>query len=50
MICSIDFSKNIEMYNAFKESPQIGSKLKQYLIFDDTQTTVWIIWQDGDTL
>jgi hypothetical protein len=47
MICSIDFSENVEMYNAFKYNMELEKELLQYLIFDDDKHTVWIIWGDG---
>jgi hypothetical protein len=47
MINSIDFSENIGMYQALKYSMELEKEFLQYLIFDDDNHTVWIIWKDG---
>ena len=45
MICSIDFSDNVEMYKAFKNN--ISEKYPQlltFLMFDKNNHIVWICW------
>ena len=57
MIGSVDFSKYNEydengevinkMYEALKGIVSRDTKKSQYMIFDDTNKTVWICWYDG---
>ncbi len=49
MICSVDFSDNVEMYNALKNTANIESvfyneEIVKYGIFDDNNTILWLVW------
>jgi hypothetical protein len=46
MINSIDFSEKTEIYKAVKDEVLSNVLLSQYVIFDDSELTLWIIWGD----
>lgn len=43
---SIDLSDHKGMYNALKTEVNDNNHLKNYMIFDDIEYTVWLIWWD----
>lgn len=46
IIGSINFSEHKDMYNSLKEQTLKNNNLKDFIIFDDTKSTIWICWYD----
>ncbi len=46
MIGSVDFSGHEEMYNKFKARNEFRAPVKDFLIFDKDNCTVWICWYE----
>lgn len=44
MIGSIDFLGHEEMYTSFVSETERNDKVKDYIICDEDNLTVWIIW------
>ena len=44
MVGSVDFSENEELYKNFKVENENRSIVKDFLIFDKDNLTVWLCW------
>lgn len=44
MIGTVNLSDHKDMYNSLKEQAIANSQLKNYVMFDDEESTVWIYW------
>ena len=51
MIGTVDFSGNEEMYEAFvKNITEDNHELLDFLIFDEDNKTVWILWGERNLI
>ena len=52
VVGTVDLSENTYMYNALKNAndnydDEKQEKFDRYLMFDDEEKTVWVIWYEG---
>lgn len=48
LIGCVNFSGYSDMYNALKNKTDERDDIKDYIIFDDENYVVWIIWYEGN--
>ena len=46
LLGTVNLSKHQDMYNSMKKEISNNSKMKDFVIFDDTDSTVWICWYE----
>lgn len=51
MICSVDFSENIDMYKELeKDISENNYELLDFLVFDEINSTIWICWYERSAM